>query len=180
MSVPVEVLITEHKLILQAVSLMKNEAQRIQTSQTVNAAFVTTIVDFFRTYADRFHHGKEEGLLFRELSQKKMNDNDSKIMKELIMEHAFARRTVTALENAKNSYVSGEKDALKDVLANLGELVKLYPAHIEKEDKHFFYPSMAYFSESEKEALGTNFSAFNHDFTDKRYKHVIEALSQTK
>ena len=39
----------------------KNDNQ----NKKVNPNFITAAVDFFRTYADRFHHGKEEGILFR-------------------------------------------------------------------------------------------------------------------
>lgn len=116
MSLPVDVLISEHKLIIRAVDLIKKETDQIQTNKEVNPNFIKTAVDFFRTYADRFHHGKEEGILFKELSHKQLKEADGKVMNELIMEHAFARRTVTALEIAKESYVSGSKEALKNVL----------------------------------------------------------------
>ncbi len=177
MSVPVDILVSEHKLILKAVALIKKETNKIQANNAVNPDFIVTIVDFFRTYADRFHHGKEEGILFRELAQKKLSQTNNRIMDELIKEHVFARQTVTALENAKSLYVSGEVAALKDVLNLLGTLVELYPVHIEKENNHFFYPVMAYFSDIEKEGMLKDFLSFNTDFTDKRYKQIINSLS---
>ena len=176
MLLPVDVLITEHKLILRAVELVNKEADKIQANKSVNPNFITTVVDFFRTYADRFHHGKEEGILFRELSQKKLNQADLKVMNELLLEHTFARRTVTALEQAKETYVSGRTEALKDVLELLSSLVKLYPEHIEKEDNHYFYPCMKYFSEQEQQEMLDSFLGFNQDFTDKRYKQIINSL----
>ena len=113
MSFPVDLLIDEHKLIIQAVEVIKAKLAQIETSKTVNPNSITAMVDFFRTYADKYHHGKEEGILFKELAQKKLNENDRKIMNELIQEHAFARRTVTALESAKESYILGKEEALK-------------------------------------------------------------------
>lgn len=127
MSLPVDVLINEHKLIIQTVDLIKKEINQMQANNTVNPNFITAIVDFFRTYADRFHHGKEEGILFRELSQRNMKEVDRTVMKELMLEHATARRTVTALENAKVSYLSGKTEALKDITDALIILAKLYP-----------------------------------------------------
>jgi hemerythrin-like domain-containing protein len=176
MLVPVDVLITEHKLILQAVTLIKKEVNQLQTNKSVNPNFITIAVDFFRTYADRFHHGKEEGILFKELSQKKLNKVDFKVMNELISEHVFARKTVTSLENAKNTFISGKKEAQEDILKLLATLAELYPSHIEKEDEHFFYPSMRYFSEREQKDMLVNFIGFNQDFTDKRYKQIINSL----
>ena len=88
----------------------------------------------------------------------------------------FARRTVTALDSAKEKYISGNKEALKEVLALLAALVKLYPIHIDKEDNHFFYPCIEYFSEAERHNMMASFLTFNQNFTDKKYKQMIDSL----
>jgi hypothetical protein len=54
--------------------------------------------------------------------------------------------------------------------------VELYPSHIEKENKHFFYPSMNYFSAEEQQSMQSDFTFFNQDFTDKRYKEIVDSL----
>ena len=176
MTVPVEVLISEHKLILQTVELVKKETKKVDANKKVDPLFIGTIVDFFRTYADRFHHGKEEGILFSELSRKQLNEAHNKMMNELVMEHAFARRTVTELEHANELYVLGKPDAVEKVLELLDTLVHLYPMHIDKEDNNFFFPVMAYFSEHEQKEMLSSFLSFNEDFTDKRYKQLILSL----
>jgi len=173
---PVDILINEHKLILQAVEGIKKETQKKQSNNNFDPEIITTAVDFFRTYADRFHHGKEEGILFSQLSQKKMRESDKKIMTELMAEHAIARRTVNALENAKQQYVPGKTNNLDELLDSLNALTKLYPTHIEKEDKHFFYTSMEYFTEIERNQLIANFVTFNQEFTDKKYEQAIRAI----
>jgi hemerythrin-like domain-containing protein len=172
----VDILINEHKLILRAVEIIKKETQRIESNNNIDPNFITTAVDFFRTYADRFHHGKEEGILFSQLSQKKMRKTDKKIMTELMAEHAIARRTVNALENAKIQYIFSKKDNLAKILDSLDALIELYPMHIEKEDKHFFYPSMDYFTEIEQDQMMANFVTFNQEFTDKRYDQIFRAI----
>lgn len=173
---PVEILINEHRLIERFVKLIKKEMEKIVETQKVEPNFIVVAVDFFRTYADRYHHGKEEGILFKELSQKKLSANDDKMMLELIMEHAYARRTVSNLEGLKETYLAGKVDALKDILQLLSVLVELYPTHIEKEDEHFFFPSMKYFSQLEQEEMLNKFIEFNRDFTDKKYQQVIKTL----
>lgn len=172
-SLPVDILVNEHRLIIQAVEGIKKKISETQTNQSVNPNDITVIVDFFRTYADRFHHGKEEGILFRALSQKRLKADDDKTMKDLMQEHAFARRTVTALETEKENYISGNKKALKQIIDMLSTLTTFYPEHIEKEDKHFFYPCMEYFSEQEQQEMITQFQSFNCQFTDKRYAQII-------
>lgn len=176
MLVPVDVLVEEHKLIIRAVDAIKRKIEEIKANRMVNPNQINTMVDFFRTYADRFHHGKEEGILFWKLSQKELADVRRQVMKELIEEHVFARRTVTALENAKENYVSGKTEFLGGLLESLQTLVEFYPIHIEKEDKHFFYPTMTYFSSQEQEDMLRKFQEFNRNFTDKRYSQIIDSL----
>jgi hemerythrin-like domain-containing protein len=173
---PVDILINEHKLILQAVEVIKKETQKIESNNNFDSGFITTAVDFFRIYADRFHHGKEEGILFSQLSQKKMRETDKKIMTELMAEHAIARRIVNTLEDVKQQYVPGKTDNLNALLDSLNALAKLYPIHIEREDKHFFYPSMQYFTDIEQNLMIVNFVTFNQEFTDKRYEQVIREI----
>lgn len=98
------------------------------------------------------------------------------MMLELTMEHAQARRTVNKLETSKETYIAGKVDALQDILQTLKTLIELYPTHIEKEDKHFFLPSMTYFARPEQDEMLNKFIDFNRDFTDKKYLQVIAAL----
>lgn len=178
MSMPIVILIDEHKLILQALEAIKTKIDEIRSNKAVDPNLITTLVDFFRTYADRFHHGKEEGILFSELTKKQLIETDKKAMNELIEEHVFARHTVTALESAKENYVAGKTQSADAVAELLQTLTEFYPRHIEKEDKHFFYPSMEYFSLKEREEMKAAFQLFNEGFTNKRYSQVIEALKK--
>ena len=173
---PVERLISEHRLIEQMVSLVEKETEIIVATGKVEPNFIGAAVDFFRTYADRYHHGKEEGILFKELSNKRLSETDHSMILELTNEHAFARRTVKSLESLKEKYVAGTTETRKDILELLNTLVKLYPQHIQKEDTQFFLPSMKYFTQTEQEDMLDTFIEFDENFTNKRYEKIIEAL----
>lgn len=175
----VDILVDEHRLIKHMVKLIEKNIDEITENAKVNTNFIITAVDFFRTYADRYHHGKEEGILFRGLSQKTLSDVDKKMMYELIMEHGYARKTVGSLENSKEEYVVGKTEALNDILHQLKALVELYPKHIEKEDKHFFYPTLRYFTEKELENMLASFREFDRNFTNKRYSKIVSTLEGT-
>jgi len=90
------------------------------------------MVDLIRTYADRTHHGKEEEILFRDLSTKRIPDELAKIMNELIEEHKTARATVKKLVDAKEKYLEGDSSSVPVILACLKMLTEFYPKHIEK------------------------------------------------
>ncbi len=173
----VEILISEHRLIEQMVKLLEKEMKRIVVSEKIDSNFIVVAVDFFRTYADRYHHGKEEGILFKGLSSKKLSDIDQKIMLELVMEHALARKTVKSLDSLKEDYVAGKTETLGGIISLLKTLIDLYPKHIRKEDELFFYPSMKYFSTKEQEKMLDDFIEFDRNFTNKRYRKLIETLS---
>ncbi len=58
---PIGPLMWEHRLIEHMVDLLRLEIDRITDRKTANVILIEQAVDFFRTYADRTHHGKEPG-----------------------------------------------------------------------------------------------------------------------
>jgi hemerythrin-like domain-containing protein len=69
---PIGPLMIEHRLIERMIDVMKEELLLIEKKMKVNPEFIESVVDFFHTYADRCHHGKEEDILFRDLGGKKL------------------------------------------------------------------------------------------------------------
>ncbi len=177
---PVGQLMIEHRLIERMVNLLNEELTQIRENDSVNTDFLTVAVDFIRTYADRTHHGKEEDILFRELAKKPLTPEHQKIMRELVAEHVTARQVTTRLANARYNYVRGDKEAIKDILASLKELVGFYPVHIEKEDKHFFYPTLAYFSSQEQNDMLQEFKEFDRQLIHKKYENLVKGWETGK
>ena len=176
---PVEHLISEHRLIEQMISLVRKEIDVIIATGKVEPAFIVASIDFFRTYADRYHHGKEEGILFKGLSAKNLSDTDHKMLLKLVDEHAIARRNVNSLEDLRLKHAAGMTETRKEVLEILNTLVNLYPEHIRKEDTQFFFPSMKYFTQKEQEGMLDKFEQFDSNFTNKRYEKILVTLRET-
>ncbi|MBD3285730.1 cation-binding protein [candidate division WOR-3 bacterium] len=168
----------EHRLIERIIPALKHEVESIEKGGEPDPVFIEKAVDFFRTYADRTHHGKEEDILFRELSEKKLNPKHKKIMDELIDEHRTGRKTVKALLKAKELNQAGRKEAVADIVTHLKSLIEFYPRHIEKEDKHFFISCMEYFSDEEKDAMLEESFRFDRRMIHEHYETVIEELGQ--
>ncbi len=174
---PIGPLMIEHRLIERMIGLMKEELGRIRSSGRVNSRFIDTVVDFLRTYADRTHHGKEEDILFRELSKKALSGMHQKIMEELVEEHKVARKTVGGLVQANARYLQGDNKVVDELLRLLEKLIKFYPEHIRKEDKDFFIPCMKYFSKKEQQDMLDEFWKFDREMIHEKYKGVVETLS---
>ena len=169
-------LMIEHRLIERMINQIQNVLKKIDANNEVDPLFIDTAVDFIRTYADRTHHGKEEDILFRDLSKRPLSAEDQRVMKELIEEHVFGRQTTKALVEANTRYRNGDTSALADITNKLQTLAEFYPKHIEKEDKVFFPASRAYFTDEEDQAMLTEFWEFDRKMIHEKYKSVVEGL----
>jgi hemerythrin-like domain-containing protein len=173
---PIGPLMIEHRLIERMIRALKQEMHAMEEQDELNLEVIDNTVDFFRTYADQCHHGKEEDILFRDLAEKGLSPEYKKIMDELIQEHRFGRQTVGKLVSAKERYAQGDRGTQNEIIGLLKELAEFYPAHIEKEDKHFFMPCMAYFSKEERDAMLQEFGEFDKNLIHEKYKQLVKRL----
>jgi hemerythrin-like domain-containing protein len=171
---PIGPMMIEHRLIERMIKVMDSKAREMRIGQKADPAFVTTAVDFIRTYADRCHHGKEEDILFRELRKKALSRDHRKVMEELIKEHRQGREITGMLVEANERYLKGESKAHEDIVQCMQRLVAFYPGHIEKEDKHFFIPVMKYFSKDEQDAMLREGYEFDQGLIHEKYRDIVE------
>ena len=155
---PVDLLMQEHRTIERMITLIKNEMARINETQKVNPNFIDSTIDFIRTYADRCHHGKEEGILFRELTKKQPSEEHAAMIKELITEHVYARKTTRNLENANISVVNGNSEAVNDVWKYLNDLAEFYP---------------------KQENMLQDFGNFDRKLIQQKYSKTIDEMEKT-
>jgi len=162
------------------IKVMKTEAEAIGRTGKVRPEFIDRAADFIRTYADRCHHGKEEDILFRALKKKELSLEHARILRELLEEHAYARQVVGDLIAAQERYVKGDKTTVDEVARLMDMLVELYPKHIEKEDKHFFIPCMAYFTKEEQENMLAESYEFDRKIIHEKYGKVVRQLEERR
>ncbi len=170
---PIGPLMIEHRLIERMIALLDAEKQRMVSGAAPNAALVADAVDFLRTYADRCHHGKEEGILFRDLAARSLPADLKQTMDDLSADHVLARETVSKLDAATARLRSGAAGAVGGVGACIGVLVKLYPAHIAREDKQFFVPAMKCFTPEEQDVMLREFYEFDRAMIHEKYRGVV-------
>jgi hemerythrin-like domain-containing protein len=168
----------ENRVIERMIRITRLKVEEFKRANEPNKMFIETLIDFIRIYADQNHHGKEEGILFRDLKKKRISSEHKRIINGLIQEHAIARITVSQLEVAKNSYFSGKKEELNVILEKMDFLVNLYPIQIEKEDKHFFQPIMTYFSSKELDMLLEEEHAFDRKMIHRKYNQAVRGFEE--
>jgi hemerythrin-like domain-containing protein len=167
----------EHRLIEKVIPIIRTATATARREGRIDTALVDFLVDFIRTYADRCHHGKEEDILFRDLERKPLAPEHRAVMDELIAEHREGRRMVGELRAAAAAYKAGDEGALGNVVDRLEALAAFYPAHIWKEDKVFFLPSMEYLSPEEREAMLAEEREFDREFLHKMFQERMAATA---
>ena len=120
-------LVDEHVLIKRMLALIPTIADFVENSVTVDKDLILSCVDFIRGYADKFHHMKEEDILFKYV------DEQSEIIKIMYEDHVTGRNHVkNVVEGAEN----GNKAQVKEHLNGYRDLLT---QHIKKEDE-ILYP----------------------------------------
>ena len=133
-----ETLKHEHQVILLVLDAAEREAQGIQRTGQVRPERTKEMIEFFRSFADRCHHAKEENLLFVKMEERGMPVQGGPIG-VMLLEHNEGRRVVRATAEALPQAERGEAAALASVSDNLAAFAHLLRAHIHKED-HVLYP----------------------------------------
>jgi len=173
---PIGPLMWEHRLIEGMVHVIKDELARMKKEGSLNPFLIDAIIDFFKIYADRTHHGKEEDILFRRLEKKHLTGELRTIMNGLMEDHVRARENVGALAVSHDRYKKGDEGSRDDILERLRHITEIYPRHIEKEDKEFFYPCMDYFAEEEQRIMLDEFMEFDRHMIHEKYRNVVESF----
>jgi hemerythrin-like domain-containing protein len=177
---PIGPLMKEHRLIERMLRIVDKKLNIMEQQNEADLNFIDIAVDFIKNYADKRHHGKEENIIFRDLSKKQLSAEHKRTMEELIREHVMGRSNVKKVIDAKESYFQGNKDSLKDIIYNIGILIRFYPKHIEKEDKHFFISCMDYFSEQERDSMLKEGEEFDKRLGQTDYEEIVKQLEERK
>ena len=134
---PTQVMEAEHRLIETVVKALGGVAAALEKGQPADAAMLDTAVEFFRIYADKLHHGKEETLFFPMLVKRGVPPQGCPIG-GLNHEHEKGRALVRALAEQAPAYAQGRPGAKEGLLETLHGIFDLYQNHIWKEDAMVF------------------------------------------
>jgi hemerythrin-like domain-containing protein len=160
---PIETLANEHGLIRQFLDVLTMAAEKIENGHRPSEAFFEKSVEFARTFADGFHHFKEEHVLFVQLAMKKEGEVDAQL-DALRYEHERGRSLVTGIENALPGYVAHDPIKTGELLENIAAYASLLRHHIHVED-HVFYPM------ARKTLTADDFERIGQEFEKQHEKH---------
>ncbi|MHB9131000.1 MAG: hemerythrin domain-containing protein [Armatimonadota bacterium] len=145
-SPPLQSLVDEHTLIKRWLALIPELVADIDLEAESGRQLVLNGIDFIRAYADRFHHAKEEEILFTRF------DANQEIIRVMLDDHTTGRNHVRAMLEAVE-----QRDTAKLAEHLLGYR-QLLTEHITKENE-ILYPWMdRRLSPPEVESLAQEFS----------------------
>lgn len=164
-----QILCNEHQYILKVISAALNECEKVESGQEPDVVFFEKTIDFIKNYADKFHHAKEEDILF-----KAMLDNVDGLhcnpIPVMLHEHQEGRH-----------YLQGMEQGLAE--SNIPELIKntraygyLLEQHIYKEDNILYPMAEEALTNEQKQEVNKLYeeadNAFNKEMNVENLKFV--------
>ncbi len=132
-----QVLRDEHEGILAMLAVVEAAANRLQNDKEIPSDLMTSAVGFFRNFADKCHHGKEEDELFPTLEQRGVPRQGGPIG-VMLMEHDQGRAFIRGMGDAATKYAQGDKTATPALIQNALGYINLLRQHIAKENDILF------------------------------------------
>jgi len=136
---PIETLTNEHGLIRQYLDNLTMAADHIENGRRPSVAFFEKGLDFARSFADGFHHFKEEHVLFVRLAQRREGELDAQL-DALRYQHERSRELVAGIGAALEGYAVRDERSTADLLERVAAYASLLRHHVHTED-HVFYPA---------------------------------------
>lgn len=163
---PIKELVDEHKLIKRWLALIPRVVEILEEGKRDIWQQVQQGALFTRYYADKFHHAKEEEVLF------KLTDESSDIIQIMCEDHVEGRRNVTLILEAVE-----EKNSEK-AIRHLMAFRELLSEHIKKEDEILFPWIERQLSDSQIGKLFIEFSNVNKEMEEINTVNYVEVISQ--
>ena len=165
-SPPVKKLVDEHVLINRWAALIPPVVDSMDFGSSEGRQLILDGIDFIRSYADKYHHAKEEDILFMYF------DEDLDILKVMHEDHEAARAHVRAVIEAVEK--RDEQSAREHLLA----YKELLEEHIKREDE-ILYPWLdRQLSDTQVGQLYGQFSEVDQESGDapRQYESFIAGL----
>ena len=167
-SPPIKKLVNEHVLIKRLVTMIPQVIDNLDVASKEGRQVIIDSIDFIRSYADKYHHAKEEDILL------KYFDENLDIIKTIYEDHENARAHVKAMLEGLDKK---DKEAVSE---HLNAYQELLTEHIKKEDE-ILYPWMD--RNLSITQIGELFSKFNGkdeelDDTPKIHEGFINRLEE--
>jgi hemerythrin-like domain-containing protein len=133
-----DILIDEHGIIRQFLEILAVSLKNMEQGKRPPREFFEKAVSFARDFTDKYHHFKEEYILFTRLAMKKAGKIDAEV-EALKYQHERGRALIGDVSKALEGYAKGQEAQRLIILESLAAYTSLMRQHVHKED-HIFFP----------------------------------------
>ena len=134
---PVDILIEEHLLVRQFLDNLSIALNKLEKDIRPPREFFDKAVEFAQNFTDKFHHYKEEYVMFTQLRYLKEGGIENQIG-FLKQQHKRGRNYIKQISESLDGYAEGNDFDISTILENLAAYISLLKNHIHKEDYNFF------------------------------------------
>jgi hemerythrin-like domain-containing protein len=153
---PTRILRDEHDVILAGLDLLEACAEKLQAGEAVPPDTLDSLIEFFRLFADKTHHGKEEELLFPAMIEKGFS-RESGPIHCMLTEHDQNRVLTKRMIQASTEYRAGDNSAALRFAEAADQYISGLREHIQKENLVLFNMAEQVLPAAEEPALLARF-----------------------
>ncbi len=149
---PTDILMKEHRIIEQVLDCLEKILEQCRAEHKLDAKSAKQAIEFFRAFADRCHHGKEEAQLFPMMQANGFSGGCSPVV-VMLREHELGRLYIQGMDAAIEPAAAGDREALEWFVQHGESYLKLLREHIRKEDICLFPAANHRLTERDQEQL---------------------------
>lgn len=176
-----DLLKAEHQSILRILDVIQKVCARLASGKDVPPEHIERILEFIRGFADRYHHRKEEDILFPAL-EKAGIPRDGGPVGCMLSEHEEGRASVQRMSEALERYRQGDRGAGAGFLEAAGSYLGLLRQHIDKEDSILYAMADMHLSGEAQQLLMADFARVQEERfapgTRERFLHLLDDLEE--
>ncbi len=167
---PIQTMLDEHEVICQAETIIENLNKTWEADADQYKKTVTTLITFFREYADGYHHKKEEDVLFPAI-----HDHPDFVLQEILEEfethHEDFREYTRTIEEAINE--GNFEKSFKELNNYLQDLLD----HIAAENDELFVLAENLMDEDDLETIYFKFKDIDMELGEDRKKELEDSVA---
>lgn len=150
---PTEQLKAEHEDIKLMLKILDKVCAK---PKEINQEHFTKMLEFFKVFVDKCHHGKEEDLLMPAMVEAGV-PRDKGAIKFTLLEHTEGRGYIKGMSEAFDKLKNGDLQASAKIVENAKNYIMLLIQHIDKEEKMLFTLADKILSQTKQNELEEGF-----------------------
>jgi len=159
----------DHQFILRALRILDEMACRVETGEKLRTPDAERLMVFLRGFADRFHQGKEEGVLFPALLQDRAQSHHPELY-AAIFQHDRHRSLLDGLEEAIRTGNS------REFIYFARRLRQILSEHVEDEEQNLFELANLMLSSSQDQTVNADMESYDLQWQNENLPAMIQTL----